>query len=85
MNHLEWKGVFMTLICNFFMAAVMYYALKHSVVINMSGQDLNGLVFNIWIGFAALNMICFGAKWAAEIISAKLPGSKVQDEKGETK
>jgi hypothetical protein len=73
-SHLEWKSVIMALICNFFMSANIFYTVRHAHVQSMSGQDLNGLIFNIWIGYACLNMICFGAKWAAELISSKVPG-----------
>jgi len=76
MNPICWKTVLMSLIANTSLTVVYLIVIWYMQVKELTGQDIVNMVGSVGLSYFGLNMLCFGAKWAAEILSSKIPGAK---------
>ena len=80
-NHLEWKTVLMAAIANMGLTIALYYVILYMPAKELTGQDVCNMIGAVGLSYFGINVICFGAKWAMDFITSKIPGAKLQSDK----
>jgi hypothetical protein len=81
--HLEWKTVLMTAIANVAMTITFYFVIMYMPAKELTGQDVCNMTGSVALAYFGVNMICFGAKWAMDFFTSKLPKTQTDNPKKE--
>ena len=77
--HLEWKTVLMTAIANVAMTITFYFVIMYMPAKELTGQDVCNMTGSVGLAYFGVNVICFGAKWAMDFFTSKLPKTSAID------